>query len=250
MGSRLLTPLLAHAPPPPTSNLRSELEAAVRFCCAVQTQLLYLPWPEAVLSWEGCRPEHDGAGRLLACGLTMQMGVTWGRPDSRKRLGTGRADYFGSLANMAARIMGTAPAGHVLLQGSPALHQLGRAAPAAAPVAMPAAPAAEPSGSGSGTWESSCTDGRAASALAVPCMPVARFLDAPTGGAEAGGSIMIVPVGRFDLKVRCNSLACATLFARACVLVFPSPCLHGSCRPMDLHTSSAAADLSPLPCCR
>lgn len=43
--------------------------------------------------------------------------------------GTGRADYFGSVANMAARIMVTARPGQVFVQGTTALVSLGHALP-------------------------------------------------------------------------------------------------------------------------
>lgn len=70
----------------PTSNL----EMAVSYCCAVQLQLLDLPWPEELLQWPECAAMTDSeSGRWLFRGLRLRMGVTWGLADSRKPLNTG-----------------------------------------------------------------------------------------------------------------------------------------------------------------
>ncbi len=81
------TPL--HTPLHTSLQQHSNLELAVRYCCAVQLQLLDLPWPSTVLEWPECIPQYSTNGRLLFRGLRLRMGLTWGRADSRKPLNTG-----------------------------------------------------------------------------------------------------------------------------------------------------------------
>lgn len=50
---------------------------------------------------------------LVYRGLRVRIGISWGKIDSQKPLNTGRADYFGVVANQAARVMGAANPGQV-----------------------------------------------------------------------------------------------------------------------------------------
>ncbi len=43
----------------------------------------------------------------------MRAGIALGAPTSKAPLNTGRADYFGAVANLAARLMGLAAPGQV-----------------------------------------------------------------------------------------------------------------------------------------
>ena len=69
---------------------RRELEAAVRWCVALQEELLRLDWPEALLDWAECAPERDASGgALLWRGLRVRMGMAFGRAEHRKPRNTG-----------------------------------------------------------------------------------------------------------------------------------------------------------------
>lgn len=124
----------------------SDLEMAVRWACALQLRLLDRPWPPALLQWDECAPV-EGAHGLLWRGLRVRVGMAYGRPDQRKPLNTGahgvmcgfvvvvavycttfdhfvqsktgRADYFGTLPNLAARVCAQAAPGQVLLDCHP-----------------------------------------------------------------------------------------------------------------------------------
>lgn len=47
----------------------------------------------------------------------MKVGISYGMVNSKKPLNTGRADYYGVLANGAARVMALAAPGQVRRQG-------------------------------------------------------------------------------------------------------------------------------------
>lgn len=61
----------------------------MRWAAAMQTELLQLPWPEAVLAWGACAEERDAGGRLVWRGLRVRMGLAWGGATYRKPLNTG-----------------------------------------------------------------------------------------------------------------------------------------------------------------
>lgn len=61
----------------------------------------------------GCEPEFDEQDILIWSGLRVKIGMSWGMITSQKPLNTGRADYFGMLANGAARVAALAAPGQV-----------------------------------------------------------------------------------------------------------------------------------------
>jgi class 3 adenylate cyclase len=61
----------------------------------------------------GCEPLVDREGILIWRGLRIKVGMAWGMINSQKPLNTGRADYFGELANGAARVSVLAAPGQV-----------------------------------------------------------------------------------------------------------------------------------------
>lgn len=66
------------------------LEDAVRWCSAVQKELLVMSWPEALLQWGDCRDQRDPAtGAIIWRGLRVRMGMAFGRPSYKKPLNTG-----------------------------------------------------------------------------------------------------------------------------------------------------------------
>jgi class 3 adenylate cyclase len=92
--------------------------AALGFAASFHTTLLRLPWPAPLLLADKCGQEMDNAGRLLFRGLRARIGIAFAKPTSRKPLHSGRADYFGPLPNLAARVMGSAQYGQTLLEVS------------------------------------------------------------------------------------------------------------------------------------
>ena len=82
-------------------------------------ELLTLDWPQQLLSMPECAEEADPfTGRPLWRGLRVRMGMAFGHEAQRKPLSTGRADYFGALPNLAARVSALAAPGQILVEGS------------------------------------------------------------------------------------------------------------------------------------
>lgn len=93
------------------------LEAAVRWAAALQEDLLDLPWPDAVLGWSSSNEVAGVEGRPMWRGLRVGIGIAWGGATYRKPLNTGRADYFGNLPNLAARLSSMAAPGQIIVDG-------------------------------------------------------------------------------------------------------------------------------------
>lgn len=89
------------------------LDLAIRWACNLQQDLLSLPWPDELLAMDECRPIYGPNDELVWAGLRVRMGMAWGLVSSKKPLNTGRADYFGVLANTAARVSALAAPGQV-----------------------------------------------------------------------------------------------------------------------------------------
>eukprot|EP00928_Gymnodinium_smaydae_P044412 TRINITY_DN29627_c0_g1_i1.p1 TRINITY_DN29627_c0_g1~~TRINITY_DN29627_c0_g1_i1.p1 ORF type:complete len:1310 (+),score=216.09 TRINITY_DN29627_c0_g1_i1:506-3931(+) len=86
----------------------ADLTDAAAFGAALQQRLPTLPWPEELLQLS------PGFSR----GLRMAVGALSGRYTCRRpHTSTGRADYFGTIVNRAARIAAAAHPGQVLLSG-------------------------------------------------------------------------------------------------------------------------------------
>jgi len=81
---------------------------ATAFAAALQRALPRLPWDE----------ELKACGPKFTQGLRVAIGLLAGAYTSRKpHVSTGRADYFGTIVNRAARIAAAANAGQVLIGG-------------------------------------------------------------------------------------------------------------------------------------
>ena len=65
-------------------------------------------------------PKRDsrryGTGAVIWRGLHARCGVIYGLGPTRKPLNTGRADYFGAIPNLAARVCATAQYGQTLIE--------------------------------------------------------------------------------------------------------------------------------------
>lgn len=88
--------------------------AALLWCFTVQQQLLQEDWPREILDSEDGKEVYDQSGELIHRGLSVRMGIHWGRPVCEADPITRRMDYFGPMVNRAARISGAADGGQIL----------------------------------------------------------------------------------------------------------------------------------------
>lgn len=91
----------------------STVTSAVLWCFAVQQQLLDVPWPQEILNSPHCRAVHDAEGNVIFRGLSVRMGIHYGRPVCEVDPVTKRMDYFGPMVNRAARIESVADGGQI-----------------------------------------------------------------------------------------------------------------------------------------
>ncbi|PNH10309.1 Adenylate cyclase [Tetrabaena socialis] len=94
------------------------LTDAIAWASHVQKDLLALDWPPALLLMQGCEELRGEQGQRLWRGLRVRMGMAYGYINVKKPMNTGRADYFGELANTAARVAALAAPGQVLVESS------------------------------------------------------------------------------------------------------------------------------------
>ncbi len=90
------------------------VSAALLWCFTVQQQLLHEDWPREILESEDGKEVYDSSGELIHRGLSVRMGIHWGRPVCEADPITRRMDYFGPMVNRAARISGAADGGQIL----------------------------------------------------------------------------------------------------------------------------------------
>jgi adenylate cyclase len=88
--------------------------SAVWWCLTVQEQLQQEPWPTDILECEDGRELYDAAGRVIARGLSVRMGIHFGAPICELDPITRRLDFFGSVVNKAARVSGSAKGGQIM----------------------------------------------------------------------------------------------------------------------------------------
>ncbi|GMH40090.1 hypothetical protein BSKO_07994 [Bryopsis sp. KO-2023] len=97
-----------------------DIDNAIRWCAHIQLELLNQDWPKGLLELEGCREViAEDTGEVLEKGLRVRMGMAFGKPGVKKPLSSGRADYFGNLPNLAARVSALAAPGQILVECSP-----------------------------------------------------------------------------------------------------------------------------------
>ncbi|KZV72866.1 L domain-like protein [Peniophora sp. CONT] len=89
--------------------------AALLWCLTVQARLLEEQWPREILDSSEGRERHGPTGELLARGLSVRMGIHCGSPVCEKDVTTQRMDYYGPMVNRAARVMGNAAGGQIML---------------------------------------------------------------------------------------------------------------------------------------
>ncbi|ORY02700.1 hypothetical protein K493DRAFT_207938 [Basidiobolus meristosporus CBS 931.73] len=89
--------------------------SALRWCLTVQLQLLQADWPQEILNSEDGR-EIFGPGltnELVYRGLSVRMGIHYGKPVHEEDPITKRMDYFGPMVNRSARICNVADGGQI-----------------------------------------------------------------------------------------------------------------------------------------
>lgn len=91
------------------------LPAALLWCFKVQTELLDADWPMEILESEEGAEITDSTGNVVARGLSVRMGIHWGKPVCAEDPTTHRMDYFGPMVNRSARIMSQALGGQIMV---------------------------------------------------------------------------------------------------------------------------------------
>lgn len=87
--------------------------SALLWCFTIQSQLLEVQWPQEILSSVHGEEMQDADGNVIFRGLSVRMGIHWGRPVCEVDPVTKRMDYFGPMVNRAARIEGVADGGQI-----------------------------------------------------------------------------------------------------------------------------------------
>ncbi|KXZ50125.1 hypothetical protein GPECTOR_18g99 [Gonium pectorale] len=91
---------------------------AIAWASHLQKDMLQLDWPPALLKMQGCSEVYGQQGQVLWRGLRVRVGMAYGYINVKKPMNTGRADYFGELANTAARVAALAAPGQILVESS------------------------------------------------------------------------------------------------------------------------------------
>ncbi|KAK2766299.1 cysteinyl-tRNA synthetase [Arachnomyces sp. PD_36] len=89
--------------------------AALLWCFSCQQQLLEAPWPTEILETASGQEVLDSDQNVIFRGLSVRMGIHWGRPVCEKDPITGRMDYFGPMVNRASRITAVADGGQIFV---------------------------------------------------------------------------------------------------------------------------------------
>ncbi|KAK0307599.1 hypothetical protein LTR01_005599 [Friedmanniomyces endolithicus] len=87
--------------------------SALLWAFTIQTQLLEVQWPQEIMSSIHGEEVQDADSNVIFRGLSVRMGIHWGRPVCEIDPVTKRMDYFGPMVNRAARIEGVADGGQI-----------------------------------------------------------------------------------------------------------------------------------------
>ena len=87
--------------------------SALLWCFSCQSHLLELAWPTEILDTVHCQEKYDADQNLIYRGLSVRMGIHWGRPVCEQDPITRRMDYFGPMVNRASRISAVADGGQI-----------------------------------------------------------------------------------------------------------------------------------------
>lgn len=87
--------------------------SALLWCFSCQSHLLECPWPTEILDTTHCQERLDADGNTIYRGLSVRMGIHWGKPVCEPDPITRRMDYFGPMVNRASRISAVADGGQI-----------------------------------------------------------------------------------------------------------------------------------------
>ena len=87
--------------------------SALIWCFTTQNALLDLQWPTEILDTVHCQEKFDADGNIIYRGLSVRMGIHWGKPVCEPDPITRRMDYFGPMVNKAARVSAVADGGQI-----------------------------------------------------------------------------------------------------------------------------------------
>ncbi|EHL03582.1 putative Adenylate cyclase [Glarea lozoyensis 74030] len=87
--------------------------SALLWAFAVQSALLEVPWPSEILTSILGQEIYDTDSNLIFKGLSVRMGIHWGRPVCEMDPVTKRMDYFGPMVNRTSRISNVADGGQI-----------------------------------------------------------------------------------------------------------------------------------------
>jgi adenylate cyclase len=87
--------------------------SALLWCFTIQSQLLEVQWPQEILNSVNGQEVVDADGNVIFRGLSVRMGIHWGRPVCEVDPVTKRMDYFGPMVNRASRISSVADGGQI-----------------------------------------------------------------------------------------------------------------------------------------
>ena len=87
--------------------------SALLWCFSCQSHLLKLSWSNEILDTTHCQEKLDADDNVIYRGLSVRMGIHWGRPVCEQDPSTRRMDYSGPVVNKAARVSTMADGGQV-----------------------------------------------------------------------------------------------------------------------------------------
>ena len=87
--------------------------SALLWCFSCQSHLLELQWPTEILDTVHCQEKLDADQNTIYKGLSVRMGMHWGRPVCEQDPITRRMDYFGPMVNKSARVSAVADGGQI-----------------------------------------------------------------------------------------------------------------------------------------
>ncbi|TKX20031.1 adenylate cyclase [Elsinoe australis] len=87
--------------------------SALLWCFTIQSQLLEVQWPQEILNSPQGQEVLDAEDNVIFRGLSVRMGIHWGKPVCEIDPITKRMDYFGPMVNRSARIESVADGGQI-----------------------------------------------------------------------------------------------------------------------------------------
>jgi adenylate cyclase len=87
--------------------------SALLWCFSCQSHLLDLAWPTEIIDTVHCQEKYDADQNMIYRGLSVRMGIHWGKPVCEQDPITRRMDYFGPMVNRASRISAVADGGQI-----------------------------------------------------------------------------------------------------------------------------------------